>query len=35
MGVNLGGGDVFVAQKFLDGSDIYSFEKEVGGKAVP
>jgi hypothetical protein len=35
MSVNLSGGDVIVAKKFLYGADIRSSFQEVCGKAVP
>ena len=34
MGVNLRGGNVFVAQKFLKSANIHALREEVGGKAV-
>ena len=35
MGVNLGGGNVGVAEEFLDGADIVARLEEVGGKRMP
>ncbi len=35
VGVNHGGGDVFVPQQGLNGSDIRASLKQMGGKAVP
>ena len=34
VGVDHGGGDIFVAQQFLDGPNIITGFKEVGGKRV-
>src|SRR5688500_16314834 len=34
VGVDHGGGDVFVAQEFLDGTDVVAVFEEVGGEAV-
>lgn len=35
VGVNHGGGDVFVAEEFLDGANIIAALDEMGGEAVP
>ena len=34
VGVDHGGGDIFVAEKFLNRADIVTIFKQVGGKAV-
>ena len=35
MGINLGGGNIGVAQKFLDRSDIVTTFEQVRGKGMP
>ena len=35
MGVNLGGGDVGVAEHFLDHAEVAAVLEEVGGETVP